>query len=78
MEGGLSGGIYVYIWLIHVVQQKPTQHSPIFKKLNLINKNKGNQSSPMKTRVLAVIWGMPLPGKSQIITSRRSTAANIV
>ena len=39
MEGGLSGGIYVYIWLIHVVQQKPTQHSPIFKKLNLINKN---------------------------------------
>lgn len=59
-------------------KQKPRQQSPIFKKLNLINKNKGNQSSAMKTRVMALIWGMPLPDKSQIITSRRSTAANTV
>ena len=42
-------GIYVYLQLVHVVQQKPTQHCKAFNYLPIKNKLKNKQAEAEKT-----------------------------
>lgn len=66
----------LYSSLKNTYWQKLAKTSHPAGNLRYQSRNKGNQSTLMRTGVLALIWGSPLPDKSQITTSGGSVAAN--